>query len=393
MTPTINLTAVQTIYALENNQFIHFLFPSVGMMMNFGNSFSPASLQQLQDWLIQTEDDVSEDDITLLSIYLAETFSRISQKFYHWAEHTGTRFTQFYSENESDLQNVFFIELVRNTLQTKLPTLLNSIAESLNINQHIDFEDTQSLPALKSMPDRSHLQKYQSLTGKQKNSFFSQCPQWCTVKDPLNSYFDDIEDILKHGHQIRGQIVQANNLLFKPNYVVGCPAEIIYDLQNKLTEDDLSEISSYLFSLREKTDLNETEQKLADHLNNEMERVIGELLPMELFGYPIYRSTIYIDQTYLPTGVLLAGNLPILIAPEITKQVMLLPALLWNNLEYSAWKSASFEKFGREITLEKMIMEAVDQLPEKSKRLSTPVIVFIGIAIYVIIKLIASSVS
>lgn len=243
------------------------------------------------------------------------------------------------------------------------------------------------------MPDRSHLQKYQSLSGKQKNSFFSQCPQWCTVKDPLNSYFDDIEDILKHGHQIRGQIVQANNLLFKPNYVVGCPAEIIYDLQNKLTEDDLSEISSYLFSLREKTDLNETEQKLADHLNNEMERVIGELLPMELFGYPIYRSTIYIDQTYLPTGVLLAGNLPILIAPEITKQVMLLPALLWNNLEYSAWKSASFEKFGREITLEKMIMEAVDQLPEKSKKLSTPVIVFIGIAIYVIIKLIASSVS
>ena len=81
---------------------------------------------------------VSEDDITLLSIYLAETFSRISQKFYHWTEHTGTRFTQFYSENESDLQNVFFIELVRNTLQTKLPTLLNSIAESLNINQHIE---------------------------------------------------------------------------------------------------------------------------------------------------------------------------------------------------------------------------------------------------------------
>ena len=354
---TINFQAVQTIYALNNKQVPKFINVSEDLLQAITFDFSIQSLYQIEYFFLNHYATHEPDDLKLLGFYIAEIFARLTHHKIYWYESDQIIQAKRSDLKDTILQKFFTLDQLNDAIVLKQSNFISLLAEKLEIkipNENIK----QTLVEIPQEYNKNHLKALKQLNLKSLKSFLSQRPLYCSQEDPLYAYFDEIDILLKHGSKIRCHIVQANQLLFKAQYVGGCPAEVIYDPCNKLLDEDLEAFASYLFSLRHQPDLNTYEQILAEHLNNEMQRVLGEYLPMDIFGYPLCTATIYIDQKYLPNGVLVNGNLPALIAPQFSRFILLLPAQFWHSDLIDQWELSAYDQFGKEVTLEQMMIDA-----------------------------------
>lgn len=389
---TINFQAVQTIYALKNKQAPKFINISEEIFNAINFDFSIQSLNQIEGFISTYSRPLETDDLKLLGFYIAEVFARLIHQKIYWYENDGV----IHSER-SDLKDTtfhFFIMLdaLNEAIRLKQNNFISQLAEKLEIK--IPNENSeQTLLEIPQEYNQNHLKALAQLNSKSLQSFLSQRPQWCNKEDKLYGYFDEINSLLKHGFQIRSHIVQANKLLFQAQYVGGCPANVIYDPSNRLLDEDLDALASYLFSLRHRLNLNELEQSLADHLNDEMERVFGEYLPLDIFGYPLCTATIYIDQKYLPNGVLVDGSLPILIAPQLSPFILLLPSQFWHPDLIDQWEVTAYNQFGQKITVEQMMIEAgvSNQAPSQPSILKITLSILAILFLVTLVKKIISS--
>jgi len=354
---TINFKAVQTIYALSNHQQARYIEASEFLFKIIEFNFSIHSLNQIQDFISTHSTQLQPDDLQMMGFYIAEVFARLSQQKIYWLEDDGITYAALSDLNDQHFQQFFSLDDLNQAYGQHQNNFIEQLAVQLDIS--IPKQNTEHpLPTVQPEQQQDYLKAFGQLDAKTRQSFQSYRPQWCNQQDDLYQYFDEIDVLLEHGALIRSHIVQANRLLYGDQFVVGCPAEVIYDPMNKLLNEDLEVLAGYLFSLRHRDNLSPVEQNLAAHLNNEVERALGHYLPIEVFGYPLCTSTLYIDQQYLPNGILIDGNLPILISPQYSKYILLLPCHFWHQDLIQQWKQASYQKFDREITLEQMMIDA-----------------------------------
>lgn len=97
-------------------------------------------------------------------------------------------------------------------------------------------------------------------------------------KDEMIRFFRHYRKSLTHGRLVLAAIVQANSNLFKPG-PNNHPALIAYDLEGQAKPEDPVQLARRIYHLRSSEPSTEEEQKLADHLNDEMKRSLGWPVP------------------------------------------------------------------------------------------------------------------
>jgi hypothetical protein len=143
-----------------------------------------------------------------------------------------------------------------------------------------------------------------------------------------------------HGRVVWGFLVQANEVLFDPRNRQVLPANVIYSPDTYF--DDrvalLQGVAGGLFQLKGTSPGDEELEKFATAITNEVARTMRLPLPRPLCqGKEVYFTTCLIQPSHLPGGYLASGFFPIVICPEETDAVLILPARYWPNELCQVW--------------------------------------------------------
>ena len=139
------------------------------------------------------------------------------------------------------------------------------------------------------------------------------------------------QDILvQKGKIVWAYIVQANELLFKPDRDIFHPAAVIYSLDKIDNPLILAKLAHSLFDLKGKKVDDEELQYFADKLADEYSMKLRLPIPTKFTGgIKCYYSSIIVQRDHLPDGFLLNSLFPLIVYPEITPASMILPSKYW----------------------------------------------------------------
>lgn len=166
-------------------------------------------------------------------------------------------------------------------------------------------------------------------------------PDWMT-EDELYDQLQQLVELYTKGKVVWAHIVQANKLLFTPEYPYSCPAEIIYDPTGRTPPSYLAEIAHQLYALKDTIPDNPELVDYAKHITDESTRIIGNNVPDIITSLPLKTTTMFIWRLHLPNGVLNSA-FPILIS-DTTDEVTVLPAKFWDKSYYASWIEDSYFK-------------------------------------------------
>jgi hypothetical protein len=171
-------------------------------------------------------------------------------------------------------------------------------------------------------------------------------PSWF-LKAMLNLTGDKLRVIIRQqdllrdsGHVVWGCLVQANNALFSPRSHQVLPANVIYspDAFFDSRVSVLQNIAQGLFELKGTRPPDKELRKFASAITNELARTMRLPLPPSISQQKeVYLTTCLIQPSHLPAGHLAAGYFPLVICPEKTDAVMILPAWYWPEEAQEAW--------------------------------------------------------
>jgi hypothetical protein len=138
-------------------------------------------------------------------------------------------------------------------------------------------------------------------------------PVWAKAdgEEPLNRVFARVDALLLRGRVVWGALVQANNLLFQPEFRFGAPGEVLYDPQGRSEPEALEAIARMLLRMKSEPAAVAEDpalQRYAGHLRDERTRLFGFALNGRLLPYPLLASSTYFDQCQLPDGMLSLGR-------------------------------------------------------------------------------------
>ncbi|WP_313597162.1 hypothetical protein [Psychrobacter sanguinis] len=166
-------------------------------------------------------------------------------------------------------------------------------------------------------------------------------PDWMKG-DELYDQLQQLVELYTKGKVVWAHIVQANKLLFTPEYPYSCPAEIIYDPTGRTPPSYLAEIAHQLYDLKDTIPDNPELVDYAKHITDESTRIIGNNVPDIITSLPLKTTTMFIWRLHLPNGILNSA-FPILIS-DTTEEVTVLPAKFWDKLYYVSWIENSYFK-------------------------------------------------
>jgi hypothetical protein len=159
--------------------------------------------------------------------------------------------------------------------------------------------------------------------------------------DGLLKILQDQDALLTRGRVVWGQLVQANQILFDPKNRMTCPANAIYST-DPFFDGRLALLSSMargLFAQKGSTRANRELQVFVDAVTNEMARVLRREMPHTYTGgRPVYFATCFIQPAHLPYGYLNRPSFPVVVNPEETPAMMLLPSRFWPPELVSHWR-------------------------------------------------------
>lgn len=167
--------------------------------------------------------------------------------------------------------------------------------------------------------------------------------------EPLNTLFAQADQLLLRGRVVWGALVQANNLLFEPEFRFGAPGEVVYDAQGRCEPEALEAIARLLMRCKREDDAASDDpalQRYGEHLRNERTRMFGFALAGRLLPYPLLASTTYFDQCQLPDGMLSRSHFPLLIDADDPGLVLPLPVALWPEALRETWLDAGEQRVG-----------------------------------------------
>jgi hypothetical protein len=159
--------------------------------------------------------------------------------------------------------------------------------------------------------------------------------------DGLLRIIQDQDIFLVRGKVVWGQLVQANQILFRPENRNTCPANVIYSA-DPFFDGRLSLLSSMagsLFAQKGSTKADREIQSFVDAVTDEMTRVLQREMPYSFTGgRSVYFATCFIQPGHLPDGYIVGPSFPVIINPEETPAMMLLPSRYWAAALISHWR-------------------------------------------------------
>ena len=158
-------------------------------------------------------------------------------------------------------------------------------------------------------------------------------PSWMKENDELFKLYANLDRLLEEGCVQLGCIVQANTMLFeysffKPVLHIDCPATIIYTSDQYYCDnhDELEELASNIFQLRDCDYMTKEEQELVDILNNEKQRAFNVEIPHSLTGgRDVKLTTIVVHRKHLEEKKLCQSIYPVLTIDCEQCEAMILP--------------------------------------------------------------------
>jgi hypothetical protein len=159
--------------------------------------------------------------------------------------------------------------------------------------------------------------------------------------DGLLQILHDQDRLLARGHVVWGQLVQANQILFDPTNRMTCPANAIYStdpfFDGRLAL--LTRMARGLFSQKGSKRVDQELKEFVAAVTDEMARVLRREMPHYYTGgRSVCFATCFIQPTHLPFGYLNRPSFPIIVSPEETPAMMLLPSRYWPPELVSHWR-------------------------------------------------------
>lgn len=158
-------------------------------------------------------------------------------------------------------------------------------------------------------------------------------PSWCGPDDLLSGLFENKWELIKHGNIVWGQIVQANNLLFRPGFD-DCPGYIVFNPDPTVEPnlDLLEHVAEAMMTLKGTTPDNPELAAVAKSLTDEMTRCLDTKVPDIIAGgQHIYHSSIFITRKHLPNQRLSRLVMPIVVNPQPPYYCVPLPSRYWTD--------------------------------------------------------------
>lgn len=170
------------------------------------------------------------------------------------------------------------------------------------------------------------------------------CPDWMEPEYDENGEYLETPDELyllydpftqrrfyTEGKVAAGALVQANTLLFEKGDE-SCPANYIYSTDPYYLEypGDLLELARALFTTKGEQGYHPSIQRLADLLEDEMERIFAYKLPRNITeGRDVYFTIVMVDRDHLPNGLIEVPVSPMLVLENERPDAVLLPYWYW----------------------------------------------------------------
>lgn len=160
----------------------------------------------------------------------------------------------------------------------------------------------------------------------------------------LKTIYREQKVILSQGRLVWGVVVQANRQLFEPGDSAH-PAVVVYSLDPYFDSfrDDLKEIASRLFSLKER-DLEEIRCQdkslvpLAQVIKDEFAVLFNQLIPFSVtYGREVYFTTVMVHREHLPAQYLVHNWFPLVVHPLKTRASLILPGKYWDDSLLKEW--------------------------------------------------------
>jgi hypothetical protein len=177
---------------------------------------------------------------------------------------------------------------------------------------------------------KNHKSKFKSLFHYSRNTIHA--PFWIyRNNDPLVMQYQNQKLLFKEGRVVWCAFIQANELLFRPGQF-DHPLCIVY---GQGTEYDnhpemLTEIASTLFSQKNREQYDKELKEFGRIITDEKERNFNLIIPQQYTqGIKTYYTSLMAARKHLQKKILRRKIFPLLIAPEKTQAVMMLPYYYW----------------------------------------------------------------
>lgn len=157
----------------------------------------------------------------------------------------------------------------------------------------------------------------------------------------ISQYRDQFR-LLLTGKIVWGHLVQANNQLFKPGKE-DLPANLVYspDLAFDSNLSALSSLAQDLFALKNQTLSHPETEELkifADAITSEVRGLLNVEIPRHMsWNKPVYFTSLVFHRKHLPSNYLKRGWFPLLVAPDKTPAVMVVPGRYWSANLKALW--------------------------------------------------------
>lgn len=168
-------------------------------------------------------------------------------------------------------------------------------------------------------------------------------PSWLNEKDDLRFIYTEQEMLFEKGNICYGSIIQANSILFKSFPPFNCPATLIYSMSPEIEENPyiLNEIAHTIFYYKDKP-LNEVPEGLREFarvITDELDRssFYGTASDSEGNTIDIGFLSLMVFRKHLPKSKLCGCTVPLIVAPERCKSIMILPEEYWSENFKKAW--------------------------------------------------------
>ncbi|HYT92021.1 MAG TPA: hypothetical protein VEL76_25120 [Gemmataceae bacterium] len=159
--------------------------------------------------------------------------------------------------------------------------------------------------------------------------------------DGLLRILKDQDRLLARGQVYWGTLVQANQILFQPQNRMTLPANAIYST-DPFFDGRLSLLASMargLFAQKGSTRADRELQGFVDAVTDELARVLRREMPHSYTGgRSVCLATCFIQPSHLPDGYLRRSSFPVVVNPEETPAMMLLPSRYWSPELVSHWR-------------------------------------------------------
>ncbi len=176
----------------------------------------------------------------------------------------------------------------------------------------------------------------------QKRALKTPPPQWMNEEpgDPLWQHYRERELLLREGVVVWGHLIQANRLLFEPGPLDHpCAALYSFDPYFDDRPELLEELGHGLYALKGQQVADAGLQRIADYLQDELERVISTRVPaIATGGRECVHSSMMVHRAHLPNGFLANGLFPVVAHPSATPTAMILPSQFWGEEMRRLWK-------------------------------------------------------